>query len=201
MPFIRTDGEAVNRALDEYDHLGADAFLDRYGYSEAKSYFLIRRGRRYDSKAIAGVAHGYATSGPALRNSQFSGGEEQVAKHLRRLRLPFLSSQPFLGGSQQRLVGITVVRKHRDADADRKRQHLPEPCLEQQVLHRPLQFQSLALRFLGVAARQHDHELVALVAGANVVRPDSRAQHTSNVPQRAITAGDRMHFDRKFLPP
>ena len=73
--------EAVVRALDEYDRLGGERFLAQYGYGRAKEYFVERDGRRYDSKAIAGVAHGYAhPSGRPLLNSDFSGGEAQVAK-------------------------------------------------------------------------------------------------------------------------
>ncbi len=50
---------AVLRALEEYDDIGQAAFLDRYGFGRARSYFVIRDGQRYDSKAIAGAAHGY----------------------------------------------------------------------------------------------------------------------------------------------
>ena len=31
---------------------------DKYGFGAARSYFLVVRGKRYDSKAIAGVARG-----------------------------------------------------------------------------------------------------------------------------------------------
>jgi hypothetical protein len=54
-----TSREAVEQALDEFDALGRDAFLAKYGYGKATNYFLVRGGKRYDSKAIAGVAHGY----------------------------------------------------------------------------------------------------------------------------------------------
>ena len=44
-------------AIAEYDRLGRDVFLTTYGYGPANSYLLVHNGRRYDSKAIAGVAH------------------------------------------------------------------------------------------------------------------------------------------------
>lgn len=81
-----TDKEAVLRAIEEFDALGRGAFLARYGFGQARSYFLLYRGARYDSKAIAGVAHGYQhpTIGP-LKSGDFSGGENTVAKRLRDL--------------------------------------------------------------------------------------------------------------------
>src|SRR5262245_27280539 len=86
MPSPTLTPDAVRRALDEYDRLGPDRFLTKYGYGRAKEYCIEREGRRYDSKAIAGVAHGYAhLSGRPLLARQFSGGEEQLAKRLRRL--------------------------------------------------------------------------------------------------------------------
>jgi hypothetical protein len=51
--------DAVLKAIDEYDELGQDAFLSRHGFGLARSYFLIRNGKTYDSKAIVGVAHSY----------------------------------------------------------------------------------------------------------------------------------------------
>jgi 5-methylcytosine-specific restriction protein A len=36
-------------ALAEFDHhLGRDAFLARYGFGEARRYFLVHEGRTYD---------------------------------------------------------------------------------------------------------------------------------------------------------
>jgi hypothetical protein len=77
---------AVLQALAEYDRLGPDAFLRRYGFGRARAYYLLRDGRRYDSKAIAGAAHGYQFPqlGP-LHAADFSGGEATVASKLRSL--------------------------------------------------------------------------------------------------------------------
>ena len=50
---------AVIKAIQEFDQLGRDAFLKKYGFRKAQSYDLRINGRSYDSKAIAGVAHGY----------------------------------------------------------------------------------------------------------------------------------------------
>lgn len=77
--------EAVLSAIAEHDQLGQDAFLDRYGFRPARSYFLIHNGRTYDSKAIVGVAHRYVGDRQPLKPDQFSGGEATVGRLLRRL--------------------------------------------------------------------------------------------------------------------
>ena len=73
--------ESVRAAIEEFDRLGRDAFLAKYGFGEAREYLAEHDGRRYDSKAIAGAAHGYAKpeDGP-LRHSAFSGGDATVGR-------------------------------------------------------------------------------------------------------------------------
>ncbi|MEV6031486.1 HNH endonuclease [Nonomuraea sp. NPDC052116] len=78
------DREMVVTAIKEYDQLGRSAFLEQYGYREARDYFLIHNGRRYDSKAIAGVAH-RGVGGRPLRASEFSGGAATVGRILGQL--------------------------------------------------------------------------------------------------------------------
>jgi hypothetical protein len=51
--------EGVLAAVAEFDEIGREAFLEKYGFGEARSYFLVINGRRYDSKAICCGAHGY----------------------------------------------------------------------------------------------------------------------------------------------
>ncbi|MDF3284979.1 HNH endonuclease [Gordonia sp. N1V] len=78
--------DSVRAAIDACDQIGRDAFLERYGFKEAREYFLIHDGHAYDSKAIVGVAHGVAT-GEYLRSGDFTGGAH-VAEVLRRLGFP-----------------------------------------------------------------------------------------------------------------
>lgn len=78
------DPAAVTSALDEHDRLGRDAFLERYGFGRARSYFVLRGGQTYPSKAIAAAAHGYQTGTP-LRADKFSGGDATVASRLSSL--------------------------------------------------------------------------------------------------------------------
>jgi 5-methylcytosine-specific restriction protein A len=77
--------EAVLKAISEYKALGRENFLARYRFGKAKSYFLIHEGQPYDSKAIAGVAHGFLQGQKALTTDDFTGGEQQVARRLRKI--------------------------------------------------------------------------------------------------------------------
>jgi hypothetical protein len=81
-----TSRDAVVAALDEFDRIGREAFLDKYGFGPSRSYFVRRNGQLYDSKAIVGAAHGYEhpDRGP-MKSSEFSGGEATVRAKLQEL--------------------------------------------------------------------------------------------------------------------
>lgn len=74
----------VRTAIKEFDELGHEAFLEKYYFGPALQYFIKFNGKRYDSKAIMGVAHGYAT-GDFLDTRSFNGGMWQVVRYLRRM--------------------------------------------------------------------------------------------------------------------
>ena len=78
--------DSVLEAIGECERLGRNAFLRKFRFAKAREYFVWHNGRPYDSKAIAGVAHGYEfpSKGP-LRASDFSGGETTVARKLGEL--------------------------------------------------------------------------------------------------------------------
>lgn len=79
-----TDRSAVDAAIDECDRIGRDAFLQKYGFGEASTYFLITEEGRYDSKAIFGVAFGNQHGTP-LGNDEFNGGKDAAAGRLSEL--------------------------------------------------------------------------------------------------------------------
>ena len=95
-----TDRSAVLEALAEYDGLGREAFLARYGFGPARSYFVVHNGKLYDSKPIAGVAVGkqFPVFGP-LTPSDFSGGEATVQARLELLGFQVLSNTNARGSS------------------------------------------------------------------------------------------------------
>ena len=78
--------ESVLSAIHEFDELGRDAFLEKYGFARSRRYFVEHEGRRYDSKAIVGAAYGHEyPENDALRPHEFSGGEAVVEPALERL--------------------------------------------------------------------------------------------------------------------
>lgn len=81
-----TSVSAVNQAIAEFDELGREIFLKKYGFWKARNYFLIVNKKPYDSKAIIGVAFGYQfpNQGP-LKSKQFNGGENTVRRKLESL--------------------------------------------------------------------------------------------------------------------
>lgn len=81
-----TDRRSILDAIAEFDHLTRHAFLAKYGFGRSKSYWLIHNGKRYDSKAIVGAAHGNARPdlGP-LKAADFTGGEASVQSKLEQL--------------------------------------------------------------------------------------------------------------------
>ena len=74
----------VRAALEEFDRVGRETFLRTAGFGRARAYYLERDGRLYDSKAIAGYAHGVST-GQAYGPKDFSGGDKAVAQRLEAL--------------------------------------------------------------------------------------------------------------------
>jgi hypothetical protein len=93
-----TSPEAVERALDEFDEIGREAFLNKYRFGHARRYFVRRNGKYYDSKAIAGAAMGFQDPqrGP-LRSNEFSGGEQGSKAKLEQLGFDVVPRPPLAG--------------------------------------------------------------------------------------------------------
>lgn len=85
MALIDITSDAVKAAVSEYDERGEEDFLSSYGFADAKAHWLVFNGRRYPSKAIAGVAHKYAMGSALIGASDFKGGEGTVVRKLRKL--------------------------------------------------------------------------------------------------------------------
>src|SRR5436190_9004973 len=72
--------------MAEFDELGRDGFLAKYGFRRAQRYFLRDGEKLYDSKAIVGAAVGYQHPDKGtLPHTAFSGGEETVQAKLLEL--------------------------------------------------------------------------------------------------------------------
>lgn len=76
-----TDRRAVEEALEEFDRIGRFSFLEKYGFGEAKEYFLVTDTGSYDSKAIFAAAY-ERQHGVRLTSDDFSGGKQGAAKWL-----------------------------------------------------------------------------------------------------------------------
>lgn len=81
--FSAVTRQHILAAIAEYDDRGAENFLGVYGFGPSTGYTLVHDGKTYDSKAILGVAHRYAT-GRVATSEEFSGGVLGAAKVLRK---------------------------------------------------------------------------------------------------------------------
>ncbi len=79
-----SDPKSVLKAIAEFDAMGRDAFLSHYGFGKARMFFLIHKGKSYDSKAIVGAAYGHQFGTP-LTPTDFSGGQATVVPKLAEL--------------------------------------------------------------------------------------------------------------------
>jgi len=105
----------VLQAVAEYDRLGQDRFLEKYGFGAARSYRLVVDGKTYDSKAIVGAAHGFLPGQEPLAPADFSGGAATVGR--------LLSSLGFQ--VTQAASGLTVGRPGPPRADDRAVSQLP----------------------------------------------------------------------------
>ena len=93
-----TDRNSVIAAMDEFDRIGREAFLAKYSFGPALSYYLRRDGKRYDSKAIYGAAHRlqFPEDGE-VTSLNFSGGAQAVKGPLEALGFDFEDSDNAAG--------------------------------------------------------------------------------------------------------
>jgi hypothetical protein len=113
-----TDPNAIEKAIEDFDSLGREAFLKKYGFGKAKEYFILHRGGRYDSKAILGAAYGiqHSTKG-ALKPADFSGGDKTVVKTLKRLGFQFTRPRNYVVfKSNPKVYRIAEAVKHLEID-------------------------------------------------------------------------------------
>jgi hypothetical protein len=93
------NADSVLQAVREFDRLGQEGFLKKYGFRRAREYVLVVEGKHYDSKAIVGAAHGYEfpEDGP-LGANDFTGGDATVRPKLESLGFTVVR----LGGARTR---------------------------------------------------------------------------------------------------
>lgn len=104
--------------MAEYDEIGQGPFLAKYGYKPARSYFVEDKGRRYDSKAIAGVAVGkqHPDRGP-LKSEEFSGGFNTVRQKLEEMGFRVVSSESSISPPAISRADLEIIAKARASNA------------------------------------------------------------------------------------
>lgn len=81
-----TDPEAIRQAASEFDAIGRETFLEKYGFGRAYRYYLVIDGKHYDAKAIMGAAHGVQHPDLGhLSSGDFASSESAVKQHLEAL--------------------------------------------------------------------------------------------------------------------
>jgi hypothetical protein len=76
--------EHVLKAIEEYDAVGADGFLETYGFDGTGRHVLVHGSRQYGTWPIVGVANRFVT-GRALTSDELSADAEGAARILRGL--------------------------------------------------------------------------------------------------------------------
>ena len=66
--------------MHEYDDMGRDDFLARYGFKRSTKFVVVHNGREYDSKALLAAAHGFQHPDEGPLPNNFSGGEQTTAR-------------------------------------------------------------------------------------------------------------------------
>ncbi len=86
--------DAILKAVEEFDGIGRESFLEKYGFWKAKEFFLDYKGKQYDSKAIVGAAHGYEFPDEGPLTSRDFGGGTSVKLKLESLGFKVQSNGP-----------------------------------------------------------------------------------------------------------
>jgi hypothetical protein len=76
--------EHVLKAIEEYDAVGADAFVETYGFDGASRHVLVHGARQYGTEPIVGVANRFVTGQP-LTGEELAADSDGPARILRGL--------------------------------------------------------------------------------------------------------------------
>lgn len=96
--FSSVTQQHILQAIAEHDARGGDEFLALYGFEPSGDLPIVHEGRTYDSKAILGVAHRYAT-GRLATSEEFSSGMAGAVAILRKRGFEVLEPEPVPGAA------------------------------------------------------------------------------------------------------
>lgn len=104
----RPDVRAVEQAVAEFDRIGRDAFMEKYGFADRNiTYEVEVGGQIYPSKAIFGAAFGYMPEGTP-RDSETCNGTE-AREHLDRLGFRIVDRRVGQSGTQADRIRAFVI--------------------------------------------------------------------------------------------
>ena len=149
----------VIRTIAEYDRLGRDTFLSTHGFGNATEYVLMHEGYGYDSKAIVGVAHRYAT-GRELAQSDFNGDHDGAAKVLRDLGFVVRGGETWETGEYTD-VADAGVEAAQEAWVQAAREALVDTARSYQALVTTKELGALVLSRTRIRTSQQTHHWVA----------------------------------------
>jgi MoxR-like ATPase len=110
-----TSRDAVLEAIAEFDQIGREAFLAKYGYGGSKRYRIVHDDGDYDLKAIAGAAYGFQfpEEGPLPRGA-FGSGRRSTVPKLESLGFEVRATDPLgEGGGTWFVEGEPAYDSHR----------------------------------------------------------------------------------------
>lgn len=113
----------ILRAIEEHDDRGRDAFVGVYGFTLTPGHTFVHEERTYDSKAVLGVAHKYATGVPARAEDLVDAKCDDAAilrKHGFAATAPASASAP---------ARKQAAPRRRAAAAPARKQAAPEPVV------------------------------------------------------------------------
>ena len=149
----------VIRTIAEYDRLGRDTFLSTHGFGNATEYVLMHEGYGYDSKAIVGVAHRYAT-GRELAPSDFNGDHDGAAQVLRDLGFVVRGGETWETGEYTD-VADAGVEAAQAAWVEAAREALVDTAKSYQALVTTKELGALVLSRTRIRTSQQTHHWVA----------------------------------------
>lgn len=102
-PMRLTDTNAVELAMAEFDELGREMFLRKYGFTESTGYFVVRSNRPYDSKPLLAAAFAYQY-GEVLGPGDLDVGRGVAARQLERLGYEILRPPSLPDWAREELI-------------------------------------------------------------------------------------------------
>jgi hypothetical protein len=112
-----TSRDAVLAAIKEFQSLGRETFLRKYGFAPSRKFLISHEDGEYDSKAIAGVAYGHQfPDRGSLKAGDFSEGEETVRPVLEGLGFHIIDDNFEAGPDLRNVItgrDIALIRESR----------------------------------------------------------------------------------------